>query len=126
MLESQASLYLSPAHHDEWTRATGPSDGILELVIAMNPKSSQETDLEAVSDDVLTELIRRVQAIGIGYRELAQKMGQLYMYADQQALTSLTRSLDKPMRMASDTERAAADILDRLQVHSNRRKQRKN
>jgi hypothetical protein len=76
-------------------------------------------------DEVLAELIRRVQDIGTNYREAARKIGQLYMYADQHDHAALTRSLDKPMRTASANERALAAILDELLVNANRRKQRK-
>lgn len=80
---------------------------------------------ETVGDEVLTELIRRLQDIEGGHRALAEKMGQLYIYADQHDLASLTRSLDRPMRHASESERALAAILDALKLRSIRRQQRK-
>lgn len=79
---------------------------------------------EAVSDEVLAELIRRVRDIEAAYRGVAQHMGQLYIYADQHDLALLTRELDHPMRNASDNERAMASILDELQLSANRRHQR--
>ncbi len=66
-----------------------------------------------VPEPVVMEVKRRVLEIEAGYREVAQKMGQLYMYADQQGLVLLTRYLDQPMRNASDNERAMVSILDR-------------
>ena len=91
----------------------------------MSTKSSADIELDSVGDEVLAELIRRVQEIDTAYRAVAQKMGLLYMYADRHALPSLTRSLDKPMRHAADIERTAAAILDTLRMNSKRRTQRK-
>jgi len=76
---------------------------------------------EAVPDDVLVELIRRVRDIETAYCDVAQKMGQLYIYADRHDLAVLTRQLDRPMRNASDNERAMASILDELQLNADRR-----
>jgi len=75
----------------------------------------------AVPEHVLAELIRRVREIEASYRGVAQKMGQLYMYADQHELDLLTRDLDRPMRNASDNERAMVSILDELQLSASRR-----
>ncbi len=55
------------------------------------------------------------------YRAVAEKMGQLYMCADAYRVGALTRSLDKPMRNASDNEQMFAAILDTLRMHANRR-----
>jgi hypothetical protein len=79
-----------------------------------------------LSEDVLAELIRRIKDIELGYRLVAQRMGQLYIYADQHDMSALTRSLDKPMRNASDNERALAAILDDLQVTADPSHQRTN
>lgn len=73
------------------------------------------------SEQALIELKRRVLEIEAGYREVAQKMGQLYMYADQEGLALLTRYLDRPMRMAAETERAMVSLLDELQRDASRR-----
>ncbi|HEY6133038.1 MAG TPA: hypothetical protein VIW70_03580 [Rubrivivax sp.] len=78
-------------------------------------------DPGAIPDEVLTELVRRVGQIEAMYREIAQRMGQLYMYADQHELASLTRNLDRPMRNASDNERAMVSILGELHWHATRR-----
>ncbi len=77
-----------------------------------------DVELDAVSVEVLSELIRRVQDIDNSYRAVAQKMGQLYICADENRVAALTRSLDKPMRNASDNERMFAAILDTLKMHA--------
>ncbi len=74
----------------------------------------------AVSPAARDELTRRVSDIERDYRQVAQKMGQLYMFADQNEVGSLTRSLDKPMRNASENEQTFAAILDVLQMAANR------
>jgi|GEM_PF-1286889 len=74
-----------------------------------------------VPEQVLVELKRRVLEIEASYREVAQKMGQLYMYADQEGLAFLTRYLDRPMRTASENERAMVSILDELQLNASHR-----
>lgn len=79
-----------------------------------------------VSEQVLMELKRRVLEIEAGYREVAQQMGQLYMYADQEGLAFLTRYLDRTMSTASENERAMVSILDELQLHANRHPTRGN
>jgi hypothetical protein len=76
---------------------------------------------DPVPEQVLVELKRRVLDIEASYREVAQKMGQLYMYADQEGLAFLTRYLDRPMRTASENERAMVSILDELQLDASRR-----
>lgn len=94
-------------------------------VMSTNPKPTAMAGPDTVGDEVLTELIRRLQDIEGGHRALAQKLGQLYIYADEHDLASLTRSLDRPMRYASENERALASILDALKLRSIRRQQRK-
>lgn len=94
-------------------------------LMSTNPKPTALAGPEKVGDEVLTELIRRLQDIEGGHRALAQKMGQLYIYADQHDLASLTRRLDRPMRYASESERALAAILDALKLRTMRRQQRK-
>lgn len=64
----------------------------------------------------MLELIRRVQDLDNSYHAVAEKMGQLYMCADEARLASLTRCLDKPMRNASDNELTFAAILDELRA----------
>jgi hypothetical protein len=76
--------------------------------------------LDKIADEGLNELLRRVQDINNSYRAVAEKMGQLYMCADELQLTALTRDLDKPMRNASDNEQLFAAILEDLQSFARR------
>jgi len=77
------------------------------------------TGLEEISEQVLGELTRRVQDIDNSYRAIAGKMGQLYMFADENKVVSLTRGLDKPMRNASENEQMFAALLQELQQRAN-------
>ena len=79
------------------------------------------TDLANVSEEVLGELTKRVQDIDNSYRAVAEKMGQLYMCADENKVASLTQRLDKPMRNASDNEQTFSAILEELKLQANRR-----
>jgi hypothetical protein len=76
------------------------------------------TGLDQLASDGVSDLLRRVQDINNSYRAVAEKMGQLYMSADELKLTSLTKALDKPMRNASDNEQMFAAILEELQLSS--------
>lgn len=87
----------------------------------MSNEIGADLDLEDVADDVVRELIRRVQDIDARYRAVAEKMGQLYMWADANRLTALTRTLDRPMRNASDNEQTFEAILDALETRAKRR-----
>jgi hypothetical protein len=89
--------------------------------LAADQKHILALEAGPVSEQVLMELKRRVIEIEAGYREVAQKMGQLYMYADQEGLAFLTRYLDRPMRTASENERAMVSILDELKLQASRR-----
>ncbi|MBA4263574.1 MAG: hypothetical protein C0453_00705 [Comamonadaceae bacterium] len=89
--------------------------------LAADQKHILAPEAGRVTEHVLVELKRRVLEIEAGYRDVAQKMGQLYMYADQEGLVFLTRYLDGPMRMASENERAMVSILDELQLNVSRR-----
>jgi hypothetical protein len=84
--------------------------------VSKHSESSHE--LAALSAEVLAELMRRVQDIDNSYRAVAQKMGQLYMRADEYKVASLTLALDKPMRNASDNEQTFAAILEQLQLQA--------
>ncbi len=79
-------------------------------------------EIGEVSDEVLGELVRRVQDIDATYRDVARKMGQLYLCADANHVASLTRTLDRPMRNTSDDEQAFADLLEQLRGAARRRK----
>lgn len=87
----------------------------------MNDTVSKTGEMNDVSAEVLEELTRRVQDIDNSYRAVAQKMGQLYMCADENKVSALARSLDKPMRNASENEQTFAAILDELRMVANRR-----
>jgi len=88
---------------------------------ALSNETGTEIELEGVTDEVLGELTRRVEDIDNSYRAVAEKMGQLYMCADANKVATLTRSLDKPMRNASDNEQMFAAILDTLKMHAKQR-----
>lgn len=78
--------------------------------------------LNDITDAALKELIQRVEDINHSYTAVAQKMGQLYMCADEQHIGSLTQNLDKPMRNASDNQLSFAEMLEELQMCANQRK----
>ncbi len=80
------------------------------------------TELDTVDAAALAELTRRVQDIGNSYRAVAEKMGQLYMLADEHKVSSLTEGLDKPMRNASDNEQMFTGMLEELQAFALRPK----
>lgn len=75
-------------------------------------------ELEKIDGEGLNELIRRVQDINNSYRAVAEKMGQLYMCADELKFSALTKELDKPMRNASDNEQMFSAALEELQAYS--------
>lgn len=77
-------------------------------------------EISNISNEAREDLTRRVRDIEQGYRAVAEKMGQLYICADRNEVASLTRSLDKPMRNASENEQTFAAILDVLQIAENR------
>lgn len=78
--------------------------------------------LNNIDDEMLTDLINRVEDIDNRYRAVAEKVGQLYMRADEGQLSDVTSQLDKPMRNASENEQAFAALLEELRMLANRRK----
>ncbi len=88
----------------------------------MQDNSQMLAELDAVEEGAVQELTRRVQDINNSYRAVAEKMGQLYMFADENKVASLTKGLDKPMRNASDNEQVFAGILEELQGFAIRKK----
>lgn len=72
--------------------------------------------LENIGAGTLDELLRRFRDIDKTYRAVAEEMGQLYMFADANEATTLTRRLDQPMKSASQNEQAFAAILEELQA----------
>ena len=87
----------------------------------MTLDTQKQAELEAIDAQGLAELIRRVQDIHDSYRVVAEKMGQLYMCADELKLSALTKELDKPMRNASDNEQMFCAALEELQASSRRK-----
>lgn len=87
----------------------------------MNADQRTPMALDGISAEVLADLTQRVQDIDNSYRAVAQKMGQLYMRAEEHKVIALATSLDKPMRNASDNEQTFAAILDELRMVTNRR-----
>jgi septation ring formation regulator EzrA len=85
-----------------------------------NRKETPPT-LKDTETTVFDELISRIEDIDNTYRSVAEKMGQLYMRADEHHLTDITSQLDKPMRNASDNEQAFAALLDEMRMLRNRR-----
>ena len=79
-------------------------------------------DLDQLEAEALDELARRVEDIDNSYRAVAEKVGQLYLRADECHLDALTAQLDKPMRNASENEQTFAAMLDELRMQQNRRK----
>ncbi len=80
-----------------------------------------KVELKSVGTAELDDLIRRVDDINHSYTAVAAKMGQLYMHADERHIFSLTESLDKPMRNASENQQSFAAILDELRMSRNQR-----
>ena len=84
----------------------------------MSNETNPALTLTDVDKELLSELTRRVEDINNSYRAVAEKMGQLYMCADENKVVSLTRSLDKPMRNASENEQMFAGILEQLRMQA--------
>lgn len=72
--------------------------------------------LKNVDGDGVDDLLTRVRDIDNCYRSLAEKVGQLYMRADEHGLATLTALLDRPMRNASQNEQLFAALLDELRT----------
>lgn len=86
----------------------------------MTEDTQRQMELRDLSEVAVGELARRVQDINNSYRAVAEKIGQLYMFADENRLASLTVSLDKPMRNASDNEQMFSALLDELRALAHR------
>lgn len=82
----------------------------------MNDTAKILTELGSIDAEAVADLTRRVQDIHNSYRAIAEKMGQLYMSADENKVASLTKGLDKPMRNASDNEQMFSSLLDELRA----------
>ncbi len=82
----------------------------------MTEKTQLSKELGGVNADAQTELSNRILDISNSYRAIAEKMGQLYMCADENKVVSLTELLDKPMRNASDNEQTFAALLEEVRA----------
>lgn len=82
----------------------------------MNSNESSSMPFQALDLAVLQDLARRVTDIDNTYRAVAEKVGQLYMKADDAGLNEVTELLDKPMRNASDNQQSFAELLGELQL----------
>ncbi len=80
----------------------------------MSSNETNKTNLNQVDLAVLEDLTRRVTDIDNTYRAVAEKVGQLYMKADDAGLSEITELLDKPMRNASDNQQSFATLLGEL------------
>jgi len=88
----------------------------------MSLETNTNHSLSDVNLEVLDELLKRVADIDHVYRSLAEKMGQLYMKADEAGLVDLTSLLDKPMRNASDNHQAFVALVDEMKMARYQRK----
>lgn len=81
----------------------------------MNSNEISSMPFQTLDLSVLQDLTRRVTDIDNTYRAVAEKVGQLYMKADDAGLNEVTELLDKPMRNASDNQQSFAELLGELQ-----------
>ncbi len=88
----------------------------------MNAERHAGQSLDEIESAALDDLARRIEDIDNSYRAVAEKVGQLYLRADEYHVDSLTAQLDKPMRNASENEQTFAALLDELRMQQNRRK----
>lgn len=88
----------------------------------MSTEENRARTLDEMESAAIDELARRIEDIDNSYRAVAEKVGQLYMSADEHRLDELTAQLDKPMRNASENEQTFAALLDELRMQQNRRK----
>jgi len=88
----------------------------------MSAEQHPSQTLDEIEATAVEELTRRVEDIDNSYRAVAEKVGQLYLCADEYHLDTLTAQLDKPMRNASENEQTFAALLDELRMQQNRRK----
>lgn len=88
----------------------------------MTEQENAKQALEALDVEILDEMLRRVEDIDNSYRAVAEKVGQLYLRADENRIGEITDQLDKPMRNASENEQSFAALLDELRMLRNRLK----
>lgn len=87
----------------------------------MSIETPKNMGLDAVDIVVLDDLVKRVGDIDHAYRSLAEKMGQLYMKADEAGLAEITALLDKPMRNASDNHQSFVALVDEVRIRRSQR-----
>lgn len=87
----------------------------------MKKQTTAPLALKDIESAALDELTQRVEDIDNCYRSVAEKVGQLYMRADEERLPGITAQLDKPMRNASENQQAFAALLDDLRMQRNQR-----
>ncbi len=87
----------------------------------MGAENTANQNLASIDIEVLDDLLKRAVDIDHAYRSLAEKMGQLYMKADEAGLGDVTSLLDKPMRNASDNHQAFAALVEEVRTQRNQR-----
>lgn len=87
----------------------------------MSVEAPNNRSLAEVDTRELDELIRRVADIDHLYRTLAEKMGQLYLKADEAGLAPVTGLLDKPLRDASENHQALVALHDEMSMRRHAR-----
>lgn len=86
----------------------------------MTQNEDAKQALDTLDVEIIDEMLRRVEDIDNSYRAVAEKVGQLYLRADEHRIGEITDQLDKPMRNASENEQAFAALLDELRMLRNR------
>jgi hypothetical protein len=92
------------------------------LLVATEPSPHHARELDSRDLDLLDEMARRITEIDNSYRAVAEKVGQLYMRADEAGLEQLTEMLDKPMRNASDNQQSFSALLREVRQAGQRRR----
>ena len=102
-------------------RAPLPRPGAGHLTVTESG-DQEERELDSSDHDLLEEMARRITEIDNSYRAVAEKVGQLYMRADEAGLEQVTNMLDKPMRNASDNQQSFAALLREVRQARQRRR----
>lgn len=103
-------------------RATSPqpASGSRGPLVGTKDSPHHAREFDSQDLDLLNEMARRITEIDNSYRAVAEKVGQLYMRADEAGLEQLTEMLDKPMRNASDNQQSFAALLREVRQASQR------
>lgn len=86
----------------------------------MSNQPASRLALDDLSEESLKELTSRVEDLANSYRAVAEKMGQLFVWADENKAMAVTRGLDKPMRNSSENQQFLTELLERLRYRGNR------